>query len=63
MEPFFHVFRHNADDAFQFVGSAQSLESSRELVRLQASEPKKQFVIYDVLTHEITYLRAEDVVE
>ena len=62
MDPLFHVFRRNVDGTIQFVGSAQSLESSRQLVKLKASESMQQFVIYSVLTHEINYL-AEDVVE
>jgi hypothetical protein len=62
MDPLFHVFRRNVDGTIQFVGSAQSLELSRQLVKLKASESMQQFVIYSVLKHEINYL-AEDVVE
>jgi hypothetical protein len=59
MEQLFHIFRHQPDDRLEFVGSTQTLESSRQLVRSKASELTERFAIYNVLTHEITYLRAD----
>ena len=63
MEQLFHIFRLSTDGKVDYVGSAQTLESSRELVILKALELTERFAIYNVLTHEIIYLHASDVVD
>ena len=63
MEQLFHIFRLDPGGKVDYVGSAQTLESSRELVLLKAFELTERFAIYNVLTHEITYLHASEVVD
>jgi hypothetical protein len=59
MERVFDIFRHNPDGRLVFVGSAQTLQSSHQLVRSTASAPTERFAIYNVFTREITYLSAD----
>jgi hypothetical protein len=61
MEQSFHVFRQYLNGRLEFVGSTQTLESSRQLVRSKASGPAERFAIYNLLAHEIIYLRADEV--
>jgi hypothetical protein len=61
MGPLFHIFRHKANRTLEFVGSTQTLEASRQLVKSKAAEPSERFAIYSVLTGEITYLNADEV--
>jgi hypothetical protein len=63
MEQLFHIFRRNPNGRLEFVGSAQTLESSRKLVRSTTVEPTERFVIYNLLAHEIIYLRADEAVD
>jgi len=63
MEQLFHIFRLDPDGKVDYVGSAQTPESARELVVLKAFERTERFAIYDVLTHEITYLHANEVID
>jgi len=63
MEQLFHVFRHNPNGRLEFVGSTQTLESSWKLVRSKASGPTERFAIYNLLAHEITYLRADEAID
>ena len=63
MEQLFHVFRQYVNGRLEFVGGAQTLESSRQLVRSQASGPTERFAIYNLLAHEITFLRADEVID
>jgi hypothetical protein len=58
----FHIFRRNLNGRLDFVGSAQTLESSLKLVKSKAVEPTERFVIYNLLAHEIIYLRADEAV-
>lgn len=58
-ELLFHVFRHDREGRLEFVGSTQTLDSSRHIVRSKTFEPMEEFVIYNVLTHELVYLRAD----
>ena len=62
MEQLFHIFRLTPDGKVEYVGSTQTSESARELVVAKALEPTERFAIYNVLTHEITYLQAKEVV-
>jgi hypothetical protein len=63
MEQLFHIFRRNPNGRLEFVGSTQTLESSMKLVRSKAVEPTERFVIYNLLAHEIIYLRADEAVD
>jgi hypothetical protein len=63
MEQLFHVFRVNPNGRLEFVGSTQSLESSRQLVRSKASGPAERFAIYNLLAHQITYVSADEAVD
>ena len=63
MEQSFHVFRQYVNGRLEFVGSTPTLESSRQLVRSKASGPTERFAIYNLLAHEITYLRADETAE
>ena len=63
MEQLFHIFRLTPDGKVEYVGSTQTSESARELVVAKALEPAERFAIYNVLTHEITYLHAKEVVD
>jgi hypothetical protein len=63
MEQLFHVFRQYLNGRLEFVGSTQTLESSRQLVRSKASGPTERFAIYNLLAHEIIYLRADEAVD
>jgi hypothetical protein len=63
MEQLFHIFRLTPDGKVEYVGSTQTSESARELVVAKALEPTERFAIYNVLTHEITYLHAKEVVD
>jgi len=63
MEQLFHIFRRNPNGRLEFVGSVQTLESSRKLIRSKADEPTERFVIYNLSAHEIIYLRADEAVD
>jgi len=63
MEQSFHVFRQYLNGRLEFVGSVQTLESSRQLVRSKASGSTERFAIYNLLAHEIIFLRAEEAVD
>jgi len=63
MEQSFHVFRQYLNGRLEFVGSTQTIESSRQLVRSKGSGPTERFAIYNLLAHEITYLRADEAVD
>jgi hypothetical protein len=63
MEQLFHIFRDRPNGKLEFVGNAQSLESSLQLVRSKASGPTERFAIFNLLAHEITYLRADEAVD
>jgi len=60
MRPLFHIFRQNANRTLEYVGSTQTQEASRYLVKSKAAEPSERFAIYSVVTGEITYLRADE---
>jgi hypothetical protein len=59
----FHIFRHDRDGRLEFVGSTQTLQASRQLIRWKASEPTERFAIYNASTHEITHLHAAEAVD
>ena len=59
----FHVFRRRQNGRLEFVGSAQTLESSRRLVKSNASGPTERFAIYNLLKHEIIFLCADEAVD
>ena len=63
MEPLLYVFRIKSGGKAEYVGSTQTPESARELVISKASEPTERFAIYNVLTHEITYLSANELID
>jgi hypothetical protein len=63
MEQLYHVFRQCLNGRLEVVGSAQTLESSLKLVRSKASGATERFAIYNLLAHEITYLRADEAAE
>jgi hypothetical protein len=63
LEQLFHFFRRNPNGRLEFVGSAQILESSLKLVRSKAVEPTERFAIYNLMAHEIIYLRADEPVD
>jgi hypothetical protein len=63
MEQLFHIFRQYLNGRLEFVGSAQTLESSLKLVRSKAVEPTERFAIYNLVAHEIYYLRADETVD
>jgi hypothetical protein len=63
VEQLFHVFRQYLNGRLEFVGSTQTLESSRQLVRSKASAPTERFAIYNLLAHEIIYLRADEAID
>jgi len=63
MEQLFHIFRDRPNGKLEFVGSAQTLESSLKLVRSKASGPAERFTIFNLMAHEITRLRADEVVD
>jgi hypothetical protein len=63
MEQLFHIFRDNPNGRLEFIGSTQTLEASLELVKLTASKPTERFTIYNLRAHEITLLRADEVVD
>ena len=63
MEQSFHVFRQYLNGRLEFIGSPQTLESSRQLVRSKASGPAERFAIYNLVAHEIYYLRADEGVD
>jgi len=63
MEQLFHVFRQYLSGRLEFVGSTQTIESSRQLVRSKASGPAERFAIYNLLVHEIIYLRADEAID
>jgi len=62
MEQLFHVFRDRPNGKLEFVGSTQTLDSARTQVRSKASGPTERFAIFNLLAHEITYLRADEAV-
>ena len=45
MEQSFHVFRQYLNGRLEFVGSTQTIESSRQLVRSKGSGPTERFAI------------------
>jgi hypothetical protein len=63
MEQLFHIFRDRPNGKLELVGSAQTLESSLKLVRSKASGPTERFTIFNLMAHEITYLRADEAVD
>ena len=63
MEQLFHIFRDRPNGKLEFVGSTQTLESARQLVRSKASGPAERFAIFNLSVHEITYLRGDEAVE
>jgi hypothetical protein len=52
-QPRFDVFRRKPGGPLAFVGSTQSLELARELVKMEALNAAEQFVIYNVFAHEV----------
>jgi len=60
MQDLFDVFRKNADDSLVWIGSADSMHGACKLVTLKAVEPKEQFIVYSVMTHDKIHVRAED---
>jgi hypothetical protein len=63
MEQLFHIFRDRPNGKLEFVGSAQTLESSLKLIGSKASGPTERFTIFNLLAHEIIYLRADEAVD
>jgi len=63
VEQLFHIFRDRPNGKLEFVGSAQTLESSLKLVRSRASGPTERFTIFNLSAHEITYLRADEAID
>ena len=59
----FCIFRLSSGGGLAYVGSTQTAESSRWLVISNAFDLTEPFAIYNALTHEITYLHAEEAVD
>jgi hypothetical protein len=59
MPPLFRLFRRNENQTFE-CGKQSDSRSIPKVGSLEAADPSKRFAIYNVLTREITYLRADE---
>ena len=55
----FVVFR-DKDPRLDWIGSADSIQAVRELVKSKAVGAREKFIIYSRVTHTTIYLRADD---
>jgi len=58
-EDLFDVFRIERP-SIVWIGSTDSVPAAHELIRSKAAGPKERFIIFNVVTHERVYLRADE---
>jgi hypothetical protein len=56
---FLDVFRVEPDGSFTWIGSADSLDTAREIIKSSTVGTTEDFLIYDAKTNERLALRAD----